>query len=284
MKNERTIIVDCNYAGHSARFAIDPKLKTTTGVHTNVIFGFLQTLLTLAQVFETNRFAFVWDSKKSVRKELFPEYKKSRHKDLTPEEKEELQNAFSQFQIIRKRILPALGFRNNFIETGYEGDDLIASIILNDQFGRDFLLYASDHDLYQLLSPRVSMIKRKQLYTIDKFVEEFGINPSQWWIVKALAGCSSDEVPGIRGVGETTACKYLRNELKEKSVVFQRIKDEEEQIRKQNIPLVRLPFEGTPVCQLKEDDFNIRAARELFQYYEFDSFLEDFDQWRQILK
>lgn len=284
MKNKRTIIVDCNYAGHSARFAIDSKLKTKSGIHTNVIFGFLQTLLTLAQVFETNRFAFVWDSKQSVRKELFPEYKKSRHKDLTPEEKEELQNAFLQFQIIRKRILPTLGFKNNFMKTGYEGDDLIASIIQNDEFGRDFLLYASDHDLYQLLSPRVSMIKRKELYTIDKFVEEFGINPSQWWMVKALAGCNSDEVPGIKGVGETTACKYLRNELKEKSVVFQRIKDEREQVEKRNIPLVKLPFQGTPTCQLREDEFDIKATRKLFQYYEFDSFLEDFDEWRQVLK
>lgn len=284
MKNRKTIIVDCNYCGHAVRYSVDSKLKTSTGIRTNVIFGFLQTLLTLSHSFDTNKFVFVWDSKKSLRKELFPEYKKSRHKDLTPEEKEDLKSAFLQFQVIRKRVLPTLGFRNVFLETGYEGDDLIASVINCDDFGRDFLLYASDHDLYQLLSPRVSMIKRKELYTVDKFVQEFGINPSQWYLVKALAGCSSDEVPGIRGIGETTACKYLRKELKEKSVAFQKICDGKEEAETRNIPLVRLPFEGTPKCTLREDQFNIRAARDLFRYYEFDSFLDEFDDWREMLK
>ena len=284
MKNNKTIIVDCNYVGHAVRHTVDTKLQTSSGVHTNVIYGFLQSILMLSQVYSTNKFVFVWDSKLSKRKELFPEYKKSRHKDMTPEEKEELRQAFLQFQILRKRVIPTIGFQNNFMEPGYEGDDMIASVIQNDDFGRDFLLYASDHDLYQLLSPRVAMIKRKELYTIDKFVQEFGINPSQWWMVKTLAGCSSDEVPGIRGVGEMTACKWLRKELKEKSVAFQKIVDSREEVERRNIPLVKLPFEGTPVKKITEDRFDIRATRKMFQYYEFDSFLEEFDEWREMMR
>lgn len=284
MKNNKTIIVDCNYVGHAVRHTVDTKLQTSSGVHTNVIYGFLQSILMLSQVYSTNKFVFVWDSKLSKRKELFPEYKKSRHKDMTPEEKEELHQAFLQFQILRKRVIPTIGFQNNFMEPGYEGDDMIASVIQNDDFGRDFLLYASDHDLYQLLSPRVAMIKRKELYTIDKFVQEFGINPSQWWMVKTLAGCSSDEVPGIRGVGEMTACKWLRKELKEKSVAFQKIVDSREEVERRNIPLVKLPFEGTPVKKIAEDRFDIRATRKMFQYYEFDSFLEEFDEWREMMR
>lgn len=284
MKNNKTIIVDCNYVGHAVRHTVDTKLQTSSGVHTNVIYGFLQSILMLSQVYSTNKFVFVWDSKLSKRKELFPEYKKSRHKDMTPEEKEELRQAFLQFQILRKRVIPTIGFQNNFMEPGYEGDDMIASVIQNDDFGRDFLLYASDHDLYQLLSPRVAMIKRKELYTIDKFVQEFGINPSQWWMVKTLAGCSSDEVPGIRGVGEMTACKWLRKELKEKSVAFQKIVDNREEVERRNIPLVKLPFEGTPVKKITEDRFDIRATRKMFQYYEFDSFLEEFDEWREMMR
>lgn len=284
MKNNKTIIVDCNYVGHAVRHTVDTKLQTSSGVHTNVIYGFLQSILMLSQVYSTNKFVFVWDSKLSKRKELFPEYKKSRHKDMTPEEKEELHQAFLQFQILRKRVIPTIGFQNNFMEPGYEGDDMIASVIQNDDFGRDFLLYASDHDLYQLLSPRVAMIKRKELYTIDKFVQEFGINPSQWWMVKTLAGCSSDEVPGIRGVGEMTACKWLRKKLKEKSVAFKKIVDSREEVERRNIPLVKLPFEGTPVKKITEDRFDIRATRKMFQYYEFDSFLEEFDEWREMMR
>ena len=284
MKRNKTIIVDCNYVGHASRHAVDANLKTSTGIYTNVIYGFLQTLITLSQVFQTNKFAFVWDSKKSKRKELFPEYKKSRHKDLTEQERIELKRAFFQFQVIRKRILPELGFQNNFMCSGFEGDDLIASIIQSDNFGKEFLLYASDHDLYQLLSPRVTMIKKKELYTIDKFVEEFGINPSQWWKVKTLAGCSSDEVPGIKGIGEKTVCKYLRNQLKETSVAFKKIVDSREEVEKRNIPLVKLPFEGTPPCKLVEDRFNIDKAKKIFEYYEFDSFLDEFDEWEELLK
>lgn len=284
MKTNRIIIVDCNYVGHSSRFAVDANLKTSTGIYTNVIYGFLQTLITLSQVYRTKRFAFVWDSKKSKRKELFPEYKKSRHKNLTEQEKIELKRAFNQFQIIRKRILPAIGFKNNFMYSGFEGDDLIASIIQSDEFGQEFLLYASDHDLYQLLSPNVSMIKKKEIYTIDKFVEEFGINPSQWWKVKTLAGCSSDEVPGIKGIGEKTVCKYLRNKLKETSVAYKKIVDSKEEVEKRNVPLVKLPFVGTPECKLVEDEFDIQTTKELFEYYEFESLLDEFEEWEEMLK
>ena len=103
-------------------------------------------------------------------------------------------------------------------------------------------------------------------------------------MVKTLAGCSSDEVPGIRGVGEMTACKWLRKELKEKSVAFQKIADSREEVERRNIPLVKLPFEGTPVKKIAEDRFDIRATRIMFQYYEFDSFLEEFDEWREMMR
>ena len=250
----------------------------------NVIFGFLQTILNVCQVFDTNKLLFVWDSKKSLRKELFAGYKKSRHKELTKEEKLELDSTFRQFQIIRKRVLPTIGFRNIYLEAGYEGDDLVASIIQNDKFGRNFLIYASDHDLYQLLSETVAIIKQKKIYSIKNFIQEFGISPTDWWLVKTIAGCSSDEVPGIQGVGEKTACKYLRKELKEKSVVFQRIKDQYDETHNRNVPLVKLPFSGAPPCHIVDDEFDIKATRKLFQEFEFNSFLEDFDEWRQILK
>ena len=284
MRNQKIIIVDCNYLGHSCRFAIDPKMKTTTGVYTNVIFGFLRAIITIAQTFDTNRFAFVWDSRKSLRKEIFPEYKKTRHTNITPEERENLERAYRQFRVLHKRILPEIGFSNIFMEDGFEGDDLIASIINNDMYQQDFLIYANDHDLYQLLSPRVSMIANKKVYTIGKFVEEFGINPSQWWMVKAIAGCSSDEVPGIKGVGEKTACKYLRKEMNEKTSTFAKIVDQLPIVQKKNEPLVKLPFEGTPKIDLRPDNFNLRKTMKLFKYFELESLVEEFCEWREVLK
>lgn len=284
MKNLNTIIIDCNYLGHASRFAVDSKLKTSTGIHTNVIYGFLETVLNLSIYYKTSDLVFVWDSMQSKRKEIFPDYKKSRHKDLTEQEKLELKIAYKQFRILRKNILPAMGFQNNFMEEGFEGDDLIASIIKNDSFGKNFLIYASDHDLYQLLSYNVSMIKKKGIYTARNFVDEFGINPKKWWRVKALAGCTSDEVPGLKGIGEKTACKYLKNELKEKSITYKKIIDGQEEIEKQNKPLVKLPFTGTPALTLQKNKFNLEKIKELFEYYEFQSFLENFDEWEEALR
>ena len=168
MKVKNRIIVDCNYVGHACRFAVDSKMKTSKGVKTNVIYGFLQTILNNSQIFGTNDFIFVWDSKISKRKEIFPEYKKHRHKDMTPEEKQELEDAYKQFGIIKDEIIGRMGFKNNFMVDGYEGDDLIASIVKNDMENSKFLLYASDHDLYQLLSENVSMICKKEIYTVKK--------------------------------------------------------------------------------------------------------------------
>lgn len=284
MKNHnKTIIIDCNYVGHASRFAVDPKLKTSTGISTNVIYGFLETVLLLSSYYKTNDLIFVWDSITSKRKEIFPEYKKSRHKDLTEEERNELKSAYKQFKILRKRVLPTIGFNNNFVVEGYEGDDLIADIIQNDIYGRDFLIYASDHDLYQLLSYNVSIIKKKVLYTVRDFVDEFGISPKKWWRVKALAGCTSDEVPGIKGIGEKTACKYLKNELKEKSITYQKIVDEKEKVEARNKPLVKLPFEGMSHIVLTKNTFHIEETKKLFEYYEFESFLDDFNEWKKVL-
>ena len=102
--------------------------------------------------------------------------------------------------------------------------------------------------------------------------------------VKALAGCGSDEVPGIKGIGEITACKYLKNQLKETTAAYKKIVDGKEEATKRNIPLVKLPFDGTPVCKLVEDKFDAEATKELFEYFEFDSFLDEFDEWEELLK
>lgn len=284
MLNQSTIIIDCNYLGHAARFAMDKKLSTSTGIRTHVIFGFLKTVINLGMSFDTSDLVFVWDSKKSIRKQMFPGYKEKRHKDETPEERAEMDSAYHQFKILEKKIIPAMGFKNNFIADGYEGDDLIASIIENNPRVPNFMIYASDKDLYQLLSNNVCMIKQRQTYTIKSFVKEYGISPAQWHLVKALAGCTSDEVPGIAGVGEITACKYIRNELKPTAKVLQRIKDEEEQVKKFNIPLVKLPLVGTPEIKLVKNEFNPDKAKELFRYFEFRQFIDEWDDWSELLK
>ena len=135
-----------------------------------------------------------------------------RRPDLTEWEKEEWEIAFDQFKQLRKRILPRIGFNNNHLQTGYEADDLIAKYVKDN--AEELVIASADNDLLQLLyfADFLNLSKNK-LITSKSFFSEYGILPAQWGMVKQIAGCSSDNVKGIQGVGEITAIKYLKGEL-----------------------------------------------------------------------
>lgn len=271
------VLIDCNGFCHKARFTTGELMYN--GLHTGVIYGFLDQMLTIQSMTKSNNFIFLWDSKESERKKYYAEYKAGRYKNLTPEQQEELKYSFAQFTILRKRILPELGFNNNFIQDGFEADDLIAQVV--EQLpSEDIVIASSDEDMYQLLSPNVKMLKSKGFYTVDNFVAEFGINPCEWVRVKAIAGCTSDNVKGVVGVGEKTACKYIKGELKNTHKTYMNIvSDEGVKIELYNKQLVKLPFCGTQRIVLTNNKFNIEKLKEFCTYYNFKSFEERMDEW-----
>ena len=244
------IIVDCNYLCYVCRFALSQGL-TYRGRHTEIIFGFLRHILILAEHFESNNFYFCWDSKESVRKELYPKYKANRRPDTRSQEEKELDIiAFKQFNELREKILPELGFRNIFMVEGYESDDLIA--ILVKKLEGSNIVVASDNDLLQLLSfCSLYNISKKQLTTKKEFIRKYSIQPETWSEVKALSGCTSDNVSGIPGVGEKTAIKFLTGELTQ-GKVFSKIHESGE-IRDRNRLLVSLPLKDIPLPIYKEN-------------------------------
>jgi 5'-3' exonuclease len=110
-------------------------------------------------------------------------------------------------------MLPEAGFVNCFSVQGYEADDIIAETcrILKD---RRVMMVSSDKDLYQLLDRDRHFMwlpAKQETYTEKKFRAETGLHPQQWVKVKALAGCSSDNIPGVKSIGEKTAIEYLRD-------------------------------------------------------------------------
>jgi len=232
------------------RFALSQGL-TYRGSHTEIIFGFLRHILILAEHFESNNFYFCWDSKESVRKELYPKYKANRRPDTRSQEEKELDIiAFKQFNELREKILPELGFRNIFMVEGYESDDLIA--ILVKKLEGSNIVVASDNDLLQLLSfCSLYNISKKQLTTKKEFIRKYSIQPETWSEVKALSGCTSDNVSGIPGVGEKTAIKFLTGELTQ-GKVFSKIHESGE-IRDRNRLLVSLPLKDIPLPIYKEN-------------------------------
>jgi DNA polymerase-1 len=210
---------------------------------TGVIYGFLKQVLALGKRFETDNLYFCWDSKKSHRKRLFPEYKESRKKkELTIDEIENIKITREQLNQLRKEILPELGFNNSFIYTGYEADDIITT--LSFKLSGHNIIVSTDNDLFQLLRDNVEIYntKTRRAFTKKDFEERYEISPEDWAEVKALAGCSSDGVPGIPGVGEKKAIQYIKGTLS-KGKIWERIESEEgQQIYDRNVKLVKLPF------------------------------------------
>jgi len=102
------LIIDSNGLAHAARIAV--KDLSYEKQATGVIYGFLQSMLYLSHRFVPCRMIFCWDSRKSLRKAMFPGYKDKRHQDLDADEQVALDLAFKQFDQLRKEILPSVGF------------------------------------------------------------------------------------------------------------------------------------------------------------------------------
>jgi 5'-3' exonuclease len=272
MMKEKLLVLDANYICHRAAYSM--KGLSYQEKSTGVIFGFLLTILDLAERFKANKLVYAFDSRGSHRKNLYPEYK-NRKFTKTQELIELDKIARPQFFKIKKYVLPRLGFNNIFYHNGYEADDIIASIVKeNKDF--DIVVCSKDQDLYQLLN-LCSMYKfdKNGLYTKENFTSEYGIDPAEWAAVKSMAGCSSDNVIGIDGVGEKTAIKYILGTLPAKSKAFKNIESEEGQKKiKDNFDLVKLPFFGTYSFPIEKDEFNFTELILICHEYGFKSIVE----------
>ncbi len=267
-----TLLIDSAGAGYRAFHSLGG--LSHEGAATGVAFGFLSLILDLSEQYKTNKLVFCWDSPGSVRKQLFPEYKMLRE-TKTPEEKAERAEIHAQFDALRQEILPAIGFSNNPFQRGFEADDLIAHIVISNPT-KPFVVVSSDHDLYQLLQYHNCKAQHRlsgKEMTASKFMAEYRLPARDWATVKAIAGCDGDGVPGIPGVGELTAIKYLLDELatcKKKESI-----EGAHAFIRRNYKLVRLPFPGVEKIELEEDRIAEETMFSVFSDLGFSSFLTD---------
>lgn len=283
----RKALIDSNFLCYRAKLTTGN--LQYNGVRTGVMYGFFNQLMTIAEKLQPDQFLFFWDSRENKRKEIFPEYKMKRRQDQTEEEKEEWRVAFAQFKQLRKKILPRIGFTNCFIQKGYESDDLLAQYVMDNPHvieseysaevdplsirnPRENFIITSDDDLLQLLDYCHIYNPAKDRITLrDDFVSAFKIEPSQWTEVKKIAGCTSDNVPGIEGVGVSTALKYLNGELKRTTKTYQNIINGKEVIER-NHDLVVLPFKGTKEVKEEQAEFNMIEFLRLCREFGLNSF------------
>ena len=257
------LILDVNNLAWRAWYAIGGlSYKNPEGemIPTGVLYNVLGTILTLQSRFNTDRCLFAFDSRKSKRKLESKTYKANRTETgRTPEENQALFELFSQISDLKNKYLPTVGFKNLFHQVGYEADDLVASLAQNLPDKSQGIIVSTDKDLLQLLNKRISIWEpRKQmLFTPKVFKNVYGISPDKWADVKAMAGCPSDGVKGIPGVGEKTAIAFINQTLSLTSKKYASIISEEGiKTRRKNLRLVKLPFEGTKVFKIRKDTPN----------------------------
>jgi len=277
------ILIDAPNLCYIAHYAMGE--LSNDDVPTGVTFGFLNYVLSIATKFEDNDLVFCFDSKKSWRKLILPSYKANRdEKEYTDEELWLFEHLHRQVMELRSDILPNLGFNNVFMSVGFEADDLIAHLVNQYAGKRDIVIVSSDEDLYQCLQPRVRIykVKSKKVYTASAFKKEYDITPDKWADVKAIAGCSSDNLKGVFGVGEKTAIKFWKGELKPNSKAYQQIKISWS-IYHSTLKLVKLPFDKPLRILKRKNKFNREAFIDTFDRLRFVYHLkeEQFAKWEK---
>ncbi|MEQ8762640.1 MAG: DNA polymerase I [Planctomycetota bacterium] len=208
-KKPRLFLIDGSALAYRSHFAfIRNPLVNSKGVNTSAAYGFTMTLRSLLEKESPTHVAVVFDPRgKTFRHERFPEYKATR--DKTPEE------LVDQLPAI-KGIVEGLGIPV-LEKEGFEADDVIGTLAVRaEKAGWDVMLVTGDKDFMQLVSPHVKMYNilktGEDLIIVDEagVEEKFGVAPSKVIDVLALMGDSSDNVPGVPGIGEKTATKLIQ--------------------------------------------------------------------------
>ena len=203
---DKFLVIDGSSLIHRAFFALPP-LTTKQGVNTGAVYGFCNMLAKLLGDVKPKWLAVAFDkSRKTFRTELFADYKGQRKP--TPSELSE------QFPLAR-RLLEAMNI--TVLETdGYEADDIIGTFAVHAPKEAEIIIVTGDKDELQLLDERVKVYFTKRgisdikTYDVAAFAEDYeGLEPKQLIDLKGLMGDSSDNIPGVPGVGPKTALKLI---------------------------------------------------------------------------
>ena len=291
---DKLVLIDGNSIMNRAFYGImgSKMLTTEDGKYTNAIYGFLAILFNIMDDIKPQYIAVAFDLKgKLKRKEIYEGYKANRHG--MPEELAE------QMPVI-KEVLKAMNI--DIIEKeGYEGDDILGTLAkYGEKQGLDVTILSGDRDTFQLASDHITIrIPRTKAgktetenYNRTKILEEYGIEPEQLIEVKALQGDTSDNIPGIPGIGPKTAVSLIQ---KYHSVeeLYKKIELGEDDLKgkqKENIVAnkemaelskvlgkidTEVPLKDT-LENLKVEDWDNEKVLELFEKLRFNRYIEKF--------
>ena len=254
------LLLDCNSISYVAYYAISKEL-TFENIRTDVIYGFMSLSLQLINEFSDHIPLFCWDHGFGKRKTLYPGYKAKRDL-LPPEELKKREEFKDQIELIKFKYLPEMKVTNNFYADGYEADDIIASLVKNLKPKDSAIIVSGDQDLYQLLRDKVHIFcpRYRTLTTKGKFLAKYGIPVSQWAFYKALAGCTSDCIPGCPGIGSKKAIQFIKDELPNPAKIEHFLQTDTYKLFKK---LTTVPLEGCPEFSPVVENISTRDWRKL---------------------
>jgi DNA polymerase I len=209
-RDSELFLVDGNNLAYRAYFALPEELATTEGFPTNALLGFTNMLFKLLSDYKPKGVAVAWDTRPVHRHAIAEEadvvYKEGRRPmaDLLAE----------QFPYFRP-IVEAFGYRNLEFE-GWEADDVIATLATRaDESGIKTTVVSTDRDAFQLVTDNIALmmtprgVSDVQVYTPDRVEARYGIKPDQIPDFIGLKGDTSDNIPGIPGIGDKTAGQLI---------------------------------------------------------------------------
>src|SRR4051794_10847562 len=205
-RDSELFLVDGNNLAYRAFFALPEELATSEGFSTNALLGFTNMLFKLLADYKPKGVAVAWDTRPVHRHELLDTYKI---------ERKPMPGLLSeQFPYFRP-IVEAFGYRNLEFE-GWEADDVIATLATRaDEGGIKTTVVSTDRDAFQLVTDNIALmmtprgVSDVQVYTPDRVEARYGIRPEQIPDFIGLKGDSSDNIPGIPGIGDKTAGQLI---------------------------------------------------------------------------
>jgi DNA polymerase-1 len=200
-------LIDGNSLAYRAFFALPETIATSRGMPTNAIFGFASMLVKILTEYGPKATLVAWDAGMSGRGDISEDYKAQRRArpDLLQEQWPHLQP-----------LVEAFGYQNIKVP-GYEADDVIATIATRaKEQGIDVMVVTGDRDMFQLIEPGIRVmatsrgITETKIYDRDAVIDRYGIPPELIPDFYGLKGDTSDNIPGVPGIGDKTASDLLQ--------------------------------------------------------------------------
>lgn len=283
----KLLILDTFYFLHRSFHGYPKNLKNSKEEYTGMTFGLAKAIFEIIKEVEPTHFICAWESEElpSFRKTLYPDYQKTRMQ-MEPDDEMVFSSQFPNIiKLLEVFNIPRI------TSNGFEGDDVLGTMAtLASSEMDEVVISTSDQDLMQLIDDKITIFRPgkppfipKAYFTPETFKEKYGFEPVKMIDYKALRGDPSDNIPGVKGIGEKTATSLIQ-EFGDLDGIYANLDNVKEVVRKKLIEdkdraylskqlatiITNIPIEFT-FDKAELFDFNFDAVEKFFDKMEFKS-------------